>query len=115
MLQEVRPLPLSTAPGLGDRVTAVALALGTLAAAKGRQGQEARNLVHVVLAVLRLPGAGSDLLVTLNTPTHIAPASAAAEHAGAGGHDAGDAPGLLLEVVRSLTVHDWGLFGGEAG
>ncbi len=34
------------------------------------------------MAVVRLPQHGSDLLITLNTPTFISGISAAAEHAG---------------------------------
>ena len=42
-----------------------------------------RAYFQALLAVVRLPQHGSDLLITLNTPTFISGVSAAAEHAGA--------------------------------
>lgn len=79
---------------------------------KGRQSSHAANDVLVVLAVLRLPSVGSDLLVSLNSPVLISEHSAAAADAGAGVKTAfATAPQLMAAVIRSLKVEDWGLFG----
>ena len=68
--------------------------------------------VQVLLAVVRLPAHGSDLLVTLNTPSFISAASAAAEEAGAGPKSAHTAaPALFADILRTLKILDWGLFG----
>lgn len=58
--------------------------------------------VDVLMAVLRLPRVNSDLAVTLTTP-HAVPAAAAAANA----------EQLMREVLRSLKVLDWSLFGHE--
>ena len=66
----------------------------------------------MLLANVRLPGYGSDLLVTLNTPTFISGASTVAEQVGPGAknlHTA--APALFADMLRSLRIVDWGLFG----
>lgn len=88
------------------------LASGLQAVSKGRQGSEAANTVSIVMAVIRLPAAASDMLVTLNSPVIISPGSAAAEHAGAGVKRAfATAPQLLQAALDTLSIHDWGLFG----
>ena len=67
---------------------------------------------QVAAALLRLPQVAADLAVQLNTPTHISPASTAAEHTGAGGlPGAAAAPALLLRALKTLNIRDWGLFG----
>lgn len=54
----------------------------------------------------------SDLLITLNMPVHISATSAAAEHAGAGFKaGASDARPLMLSMLSTLEIRDWGLFG----
>lgn len=95
---------------MGD-ATAVAL-LGTMKASKGRQGPEAANDVAVCLAVLRLPQARSDVVITLSTPTHISKNSAAAADTVLRDDSLGRcAPELFKAVLASFAVHDWGLFG----
>lgn len=64
------------------------------------------------MAVLRVPQKQADIVVTLNTPTMINPASSSAEHTGSGPtSSAGGASDLFMGVVASLHVADWGLFG----
>ncbi len=88
------------------------VASGLQAVSKGRQGAEAANQVAVLLAVLRLPSVRSDLLLTLNSPVTIAPQSQAAEHAGAGAKlRHAQAPALMLQLLASLQIVDWSLFG----
>lgn len=77
----VVPLAAGELPGLPAPATA-ALLTGQQAVAKGRQGAEALNKVHVTLCALRLPDHGSDLLLTLNMPIFISEHSAAAATAG---------------------------------
>jgi hypothetical protein len=79
---------------------------------KGRDGAEAANQLVVLLAAVRLPAHQADLVVTLNTPIVIHPASSAAADAGAGqqqGH--ARAPALFAAMLRSLAIVDYGLFG----
>lgn len=81
--------------------------------AKGRSA--AVNDVCVHLAVLRLPSVGSDLLVSVTAATRVAAGSAAAERAGAGdrgGTVVAESRQLLVDVLASLKIRDWGLFGG---
>lgn len=79
---------------------------------KGRQdAASCGNTVDLLLAVVRLPHVASDLLVTLNTPVHIDPASASAADAGAGHKDAAHSGQLLRRVLHSFRIDDWGLFG----
>ena len=66
----------------------------------------------MLLANVRLSDYGSDLLITLNTPIFISESSSAAEQVGAGAqllHAA--APALFSNILRSLRIVDWGLFG----
>lgn len=66
----------------------------------------------MLLANVRLPKLGSDLLITLNTPIFINDISSAAEQVEAGAqkmHTA--APALFAQILKSLKIVDWGLFG----
>lgn len=66
--------------------------------------------VHV--AVLRVPQKRSDILVSLNTPTHIHSLSSSAQHTGPGQPAAAeDAEQVWSAVLRTLRIVDWGLFG----
>jgi hypothetical protein len=58
--------------------------------------------VQVLLAVVRLPQHGSDLLITLNTPIFISGISAAAEHAGADERISAAVERLLIAALRGL-------------
>ena len=88
------------------------LASGKMWASKGRQSADASNAVHVLLAVIRLPRVQSELLLTLNTPMFISGASAAAAQAGSGQKQLHlQAPQLMQQVLQSLRIVDWGLFG----
>jgi hypothetical protein len=69
-------------------------------------------LVQVLLLVVRLPDQGSDLLISMNTPSFINPASSAAEHAGSGAKPAYlAAPGLFKQIIATLRIVDYSLFG----
>jgi hypothetical protein len=128
-LDEAQLVPHADAPGL-PAGTPVLFAAGRQQVAKFREA--AANEVGVLLVVVRLAAVASELLVTLNYPRVLdsASSSARAVASGAGGGtgpgagpgpDAGAgvaAPPLELaaravvrRALRSLAVHDWGLFG----
>ncbi|GAB4820979.1 hypothetical protein N2152v2_008025 [Parachlorella kessleri] len=86
--------------------------VGQQAVAKGRQGMHALNKIQVILCNIRIPQYRSDLLITLNTPIYISEHSAAAEHAGAGYKGAHlTSPMLFRQMLESLQITDWSLFG----
>jgi len=89
------------------------MASGTQVAAKGRQqGPAAHNHIQVLLAVIRLPQHGTDIVVSLNSPIHIVEGSAAAADAGAGPKQLhATAPQLFHAALSSLRIKDYGLFG----
>lgn len=68
--------------------------------------------LQVLLAVVRLPQVNSDILITLNTPIYINPASRSAQHV-ASGHKATheQAPADFAGLLSTFSVLDWGLFG----
>ncbi len=95
-----------------DRVHYACLLTGTQIVSKGRQSQDKANHISVTLAVLRLPTVRSDVLITLNSPVVISTTSQAAESAGAGFKQRHLYAGTLMrQILGSLTVVDWGLFG----
>jgi hypothetical protein len=69
------------------------------------------NLRHYIVANIRLPLVGTDLLVTLNKPRVIAAGSSAAAQTGVGEMGGGEGWAVLRGVLTTLSVHDWGLFG----
>lgn len=85
-------------------------------AAVGRQTvakfkESATNVINVYLAVARLPANGTDILVSLNSPVSLNPASSSAQTAS---HlpVQESARQVLLSAFRSLSVVDFSLFGG---
>lgn len=128
----LRRLAASPAPPSSSHSTALeacsyaALAAGTASISKGRSSgppgssKKKENDVSLALALLRFPAVGSDLLVSLTTATALgdsAKSSAVvpADEALLEGRDpaevAAEAERLLLAVLASLEVRDWGLFG----
>ena len=100
-LEAVQPLAAADTPHLAPAAAAASLACGVQPTAPPRPP------AYVCLANVRLPAVATDLLVTLNVPLAAdgappPPAAAAA------------ARELLLAVLRSLRVVDWGLFGADA-
>lgn len=68
--------------------------------------------VQVAFALLRLPEVESDVAVQLNTPSFIS--STAAENNEAGILQMAASSQLLLQVLSTLDIKDWGLFGKPA-
>ena len=68
--------------------------------------------MQVQLAVLRYPEKRTDILITMNTATHIHGNSAAAQYAGSGQKSAHlTAPDLFLSILKTFHVLDYSLFG----
>ena len=65
--------------------------------------------VQVAVALLRLPEVESDVAVQLNTPRFIS--LTAAENNEAGSLQMAALSQLLLQVLSTLDIKDWGLFG----
>lgn len=116
----VRALEPSDMPSLGGPFAAASLCVGRQRVTKSRDRDDARNLVEVSVANVRLPQVGTDLLVTLNRPLVMAEGSSAALQTGVGsmpmppngeGDGEGHGWGVLRRVLSSLAVNDWGLFG----
>mmetsp|Transcript_1532 Transcript_1532/g.3100 ORF Transcript_1532/g.3100 Transcript_1532/m.3100 type:complete len:202 (+) Transcript_1532:172-777(+) len=91
------------------------LCVGTQSIVKSNDAQDAANVIQVLLACIRLPQVGTDILVTMNTPLTIHPNSrAAADGISAppsSSSTSHDALQLFMLTLRTLHIHDWGLFG----
>ncbi len=99
------PLAAADIPGL-PAASAASLAHGTQAvAARPAAGAAPPPAAHVCLANVRLPGVATDLLVTLNVPV--------AAGGGAPGSGSAALESGMRDVLRSLRVNDWALFGAE--
>eukprot|EP00798_Chlamydomonas_sp_ICE-L_P015265 gene15265-21347_t len=86
--------------------------VGRQTVAKERQSEEASNAIHIAMAVIRLPEAGSDILLVLNAPIVINPDSTAAVNAGSGQRSRYKVSAELLKaMLRSFVIKDFGLFG----
>ncbi|KAH9562353.1 hypothetical protein CY35_05G067700 [Sphagnum magellanicum] len=89
----------------------------SLAIAKSRQGDDARNLVRVHLANIRLHGVKTDVVITVYEPLIINEWSQSAAAVGAGttvpAALAGcmAAPDVLKLVLSTFKICDWSLFG----
>ncbi|CAK9225859.1 unnamed protein product [Sphagnum troendelagicum] len=95
----------------------VNVTVGTIAIAKSRQGDDARNLVRVHLANIRLHGVKTDVVITVYEPLIINEWSQSAAAVGAGttvpAALAGcmAAPDVLKLVLSTFKICDWSLFG----
>ena len=67
------------------------------------------NTLHVVLGLSRLPSVGTDVLITLSTPTDISPASSSAKTARSLASPEA-ARALMDRVMASFRIVDWSLF-----
>jgi hypothetical protein len=124
-IESVTQLTPDQVPGLAGVAGAyAALAVGRQAVSKYHEGDEARNDVRVLLAVLRLPAVTTDVLVTMNVPLAHAPASSAAAGGAVTGGGAGGLPAEdptpaalvhLMSLLASFRVVRWSLFGAGSG
>mmetsp|Transcript_39995 Transcript_39995/g.67063 ORF Transcript_39995/g.67063 Transcript_39995/m.67063 type:complete len:209 (-) Transcript_39995:258-884(-) len=87
---------------------------GTQCVVKSKDTPDAVNVIQVLLACVRLPQAGTDILITMNTPLTIHPSSRAAADGLSAPQPstcAADALQLFMHALRTLQIYDWGLFG----
>ncbi|KAG2430881.1 hypothetical protein HXX76_009855 [Chlamydomonas incerta] len=105
-VESVAPLGVQDVPGVSEASYRCVV--------RGRQtvrrGQQAADTC-VLLAVLRLPHVGSDLLITLSTPSTPPPPVGDAAVAAAAALGEGEQQELMAGVLRSLRVQSWELFG----
>ncbi|KAJ2705753.1 hypothetical protein H4R19_005084 [Coemansia spiralis] len=74
--------------------------------------EQAANRVCLLMALLRIPQHGADILVTVNCPLTINPASSSsARSAGAISTDVDVLFAQFQQMVRTLRINDAGLFG----
>jgi len=85
--------------------------------AKFNERTNAKNLVTIYLAVVRLPLHGTDILMTLNDPVYIAPGSSSSQGALAqqvlGREGLNSSTTVFRVLLRSLKVNDYSLFNGQ--
>ena len=102
-------------PGL-PQGTFATLVIGQQTIGKGRNGSSALNKIQIQLLIVRLPEHSTDMLITLNTPVFIHHDSVAAVEVTPGyKHRHEDAPALFQQMLTTLKILDWGLFGGGGG
>ena len=99
-------------PSLNGPFAHASMCVGTQTVAKGRDGDDKRNDVEVVVMNVRLPQVRTDMLVTLNRATRIASGSSAdAPRAEEKREGAFSAAATAERVAATLRIEDWSLFG----
>lgn len=115
-LQEVAPRSVAPQLYTGDTPdTQVILVTGTQKIAKFKE--DVKNIVAIFMAIIRIPKVDTDLLLTWNAPVQVAAASSSAAAFIEEAHEDSDlaystAKAGFVQAVKSLTIHDWSLFGG---
>ncbi|GLJ17225.1 hypothetical protein SUGI_0298430 [Cryptomeria japonica] len=116
VVENVSTVASSEVPFL-DPSTVVTAAVGQMGISKGRQGREARNIVRVYVANLRLKDVGTDVLITAYEPLMISELSESARSIGSGAAVPAAAVGCMpvMEAFRlclaTFKIHNWSLFG----
>lgn len=107
VIHQTRALTPADLPRLGAPVApGSSICVGESSMTKARDRGEP-NRVRVIVACVRLPEQDTDLLVTVNQTTVVAPGSSAvAPDAGRG-----DALVTVERTLATVRVADWGLFG----
>ncbi|KAF9363609.1 hypothetical protein BGX34_003729 [Mortierella sp. NVP85] len=78
--------------------------------ASGSESQvDPRNLVQIMMVVIRLPLQETDIVITFNVPLHIAETSSSKQVAHEGSIE--EAEVWFRNLIASLQVRNWGLFG----
>jgi Ran-interacting Mog1 protein len=72
------PLLTDQYTAAGRKAPRMQLCAGMQSVAKFREGEQARNLVRVLVAVLRFPTAGTDIVVSFNDPQVLSTHSSSA-------------------------------------
>ena len=100
-------------PSLNGPFEHASMCVGTQRIAKGRDGDDKRNDVDVVVVCVRLTQVNTDVLITLNrTRETVAPGSSAdAPRAEEKRNEELSAAATATRVAASLRIRDWNLFG----
>ncbi|KAG0369730.1 hypothetical protein BC939DRAFT_441680 [Gamsiella multidivaricata] len=75
----------------------------------GSSSADARNLVQIMMLVVRLPRQGTDLVISYNVPLQISESSSSKQVAHEGSIQ--EAEVWFRTLVGTFQVRDWGLFG----
>ncbi|KAF9203780.1 hypothetical protein BGZ49_006049 [Haplosporangium sp. Z 27] len=70
---------------------------------------DARNLVQIMMVVVRLPRQATDIVISYNVPLQISESSSSKQVAHEG--DIQEAEVWFRNLIGSFLVRDWGLFG----
>lgn len=93
-----------------DRPHVTSVVVGDQRVAKFKEGESAKNVVRVYVGNVRLPSVTTDVVVSISVPLLINPASSSAgSFQFADSAEVGAA--IFKQVVTTLSVHDWSLFG----
>lgn len=71
--------------------------------------EDTRNLIQIMMVVVRLPRQETDIVISYNVPLQIAAASSSREVAHEG--DIQEAEVWFRNLIGSFQVRDWSLFG----
>ena len=71
--------------------------------------EEAKNVVNIYMAVIRIPSVTTDILITLNEPVQIDQASSSAKNIDTS-KEIQPAPKVFEEILRTFKIKDWSLF-----
>ncbi|KND02003.1 uncharacterized protein SPPG_02509 [Spizellomyces punctatus DAOM BR117] len=106
--------PATVTPSLPSTVH-LSVIVGEQVVSKFREGNpNARNLVAIYMAVLRIPHVTTDLVISYNHPVALGQSSSSATALRESGGHVG-VPEVAMEnfrnMLRRLRIVDWGLFG----
>jgi len=110
-ITKIEALAAAAMPQL-DAALVKSICVGTQTISKGKDDASAANVIQVLLANIRLPMKGTDILITLNTPLVIHPESSGAEDVDCPSTcAASEALETFMHFLRTFSINDWGLFG----
>ena len=81
---------------------------GEMTISKFKEGREAANLVHVLLAVIRLPSVETDITLTLYTPIKVSERSSSKVDRTISKEES---VAIFKQVLSSFEIRDYSLFG----
>lgn len=98
-------------PALSDAgIDFVGYCIGKQRVSKGRDSEDKSNVLDLHLTVLRSRKVSSDILISFNVPTYIAPGS---QSQGSAFTSTEENQAVLRTVLQSFAVKNWGVFGPE--
>eukprot|EP00005_Dracoamoeba_jomungandri_P006007 CAMPEP_0174262218 /NCGR_PEP_ID=MMETSP0439-20130205/12845_1 /TAXON_ID=0 /ORGANISM="Stereomyxa ramosa, Strain Chinc5" /LENGTH=194 /DNA_ID=CAMNT_0015346891 /DNA_START=208 /DNA_END=792 /DNA_ORIENTATION=- len=73
--------------------------------------EDAFNKVNIYMALIRLVGVGTDVLITLNEPVHVDSRSSSFQNISlASDKERNSALAVFLQVLKSFEIKNWNLF-----